>query len=108
MNFPENMVIDHINNNSLDNRKSNLRLCTKRENSLNCIKRVKGTSLYKGVHYEEGRKKYTAQIMVNRKHIFLGRFKTEDQAAMAYNIAALKYFGEFARPNINIMMQKSI
>ena len=106
MNFPSGYTIDHINNDSLDNRKENLRICTSRENSLNCIKRKTGTSVYKGVSFDKSRNKYASSIMVNRKTVHLGRFETEDQAAIAYNIAAVKYFGRFARPNDNIMMHK--
>jgi hypothetical protein len=105
MNFPENKIVDHINTNSLDNRKENLRICTNQENQMNGTKRMNGTSKYKGVYFDKSRNKFVANIMKDGKKVFTKRFDTEDQAAIAYNIAALKYFGEFARPNINIMMQ---
>jgi len=97
--------VDHINNNKLDNRKSNLRICTRMEN---CRKRGKPkrknklTSKYKGVSFQSGR--YRARIRVNNKELSLGRFKNEEDAALAYNEAALLYFGKYA--NINILETK--
>jgi len=100
-------IIDHINRDTLDNRKCNLRICSTAENNRNTIKRKDGlTSNYKGVYWKKEMKKYCAQINFNRKKIFIGYYDNEDQAAIAYNIAAVKYFGRFARPNENIMMNK--
>ena len=96
---PDGMQVDHINMNTLDNRKANLRLCTQSENRRNLKKQNgKFTSQYKGVkkahtpgnHWE-------ANICVNRKHIYLGSFDTEEQAHAAYCTAAKRYHGEFAR-----------
>jgi len=107
MNAQKGQIVDHINRNTLDNRKCNLRICTMAENNRNTIKRKDGiSSNYKGVCWKPKSRKYGAQINFNRKKIHLGYFETEDQAAIAYNIAAVKYFGRFARPNENIMMNK--
>ena len=106
-NFPTGFSVDHINGNTLDNRKSNLRICSHKENCRNVSKSLKKTSsVYKGVSFDKKSKKYHSYIKVNQKRHHLGYFETEDQASIAYNIAAVKYFGEFARPNINIMMHK--
>lgn len=90
--------VDHINRNKLDNRRSNLRICTKQQNQHNQGPR-RGTSRYKGVSYRRDTGKYTAQIHYNWKKISLGSFDTEEQAARAYNEAARKYHGEFAYQN---------
>lgn len=97
--------VDHANGDKLDNRKSNLREVTHSENFQNQMKRQTyagkpTTSIYKGVSLARKTGKWTAQIGVYGKPIVLGRFKNEVDAAHAYNKAALKYFGEFARINI--------
>lgn len=94
----EGFVVDHINGNTLDNRKCNLRLCSIKENVRNS-KSQKGTSKYKGVCFSEERGKWVASIKVERKTLALGRFDVEEQAARAYDKAALVWFGEFARIN---------
>lgn len=96
---PDDMIVDHINHNTLDNRKENLRICTHAENSRNRkINKYKNCSQYKGV-YEAGNR-YKASIRVDGKQKVLGYFDTEEKAAIAYNKGALKYYGEFANPNI--------
>lgn len=100
LNPPANMVIDHINGNKLDNRKCNLRVVTTHQNNMNRSKGVKGSSQYKGVSYIASRKRWMAGIQVNNKSINLGFYKSEVNAAQAYNFAAEKYFGEFAKYNI--------
>ena len=91
-------IVDHANMNGLDNRVSNLRLCTKQQNAVN-MKKYKGNSKYKGVSYCSDRKKYQAGIGVNGKRISLGRYKNELDAAIAYDAAAYTYYGDFARLN---------
>lgn len=98
---PSGLEIDHINGNGCDNRRNNLRLCTHKQNVRNCKKCAKQTSSkYKGVCWHKINRKWQAYIGVDGKIIYLGYFAIEDDAARAYNIAALKYFDEFAKPNI--------
>lgn len=89
--------VDHINGNPLDNRRENLRLCTPIQNSYNLRASSRNRTGFKGVHHHTGR--FVAAIKVNKKKIYLGRFKTPEEAARVYNAAALKYHGEFARFN---------
>lgn len=91
--------VDHINGNKLDNRLSNLRVCNTTQNSQNKTKTVKNTSGYKGVSWNDDKKKWNASIRVNGKTICLGNFGSKSAAARAYDTAARKYFGEFARLN---------
>lgn len=89
------VLVDHINGNGLDNRKSNMRLTNKAGNARNISKPHK----YKGIWFHKKNKNWCADIKVNYKKIGLGSFKDEKDAAHAYNEAALKYFGEFANLN---------
>lgn len=100
MGEPEGKLVDHINGNTLDNRKCNLRIADKRTNAQNMRANVNTTSKYKGVSYDKFRNKWRANIKVDNKQTYLGRFETEEEAAIAYNEAAEKYFGEYARLNI--------
>jgi len=97
---PKGMECDHINGDSLDNRKANLRSATRMQNSWNRGKSLRiGHSKYKGVTFFKREQKWGAKICVDGRRISLGRFKDEIQAAKAYDKAAKKYFGEFAKPN---------
>lgn len=97
---PLRLVTDHINGNGLDNRKINLRFCTNAQNIMNTPKRI-GSGRFKGIFFQKSRTNpWNARIYCNGKCIYLGCFKEEVNAALAYNSAAKKYFGEFARPNI--------
>jgi len=92
---------DHINGNGLDNRRVNLRESTSAQNRMNMSKqRGEYTSEYKGVSWDYRRKKWRAYIQVDRKHIYLGRFDSEVDAAKVYDAAAVEYFGAFAYTNI--------
>lgn len=106
LNFPEK-TIDHINGNGLDNRKQNLRLCSNAQNFRNRGKSVTNTSGYKGVTWSNQHRKWMAQISINYKRKTIGVFNSKDQAAIAYNIAALKYHGEFAKLN-NVMKFRNV
>lgn len=98
MSAPLGMEVDHINGDGLDNRRSNLRLCTGLENHFNLRKIKPATSKYKGVCVSpEGY--ITAYAYENDRTVYIGRFKTEEDAALAYNEATLKIHGEFARLN---------
>jgi hypothetical protein len=89
--------VDHINHDSLDNRRCNLRICSNAANGANQQKRrQKCTSKFKGVSWHKKSSKWTAYIIVKQKWIYLGVFASELQAATAYNKAALEHFGEYA------------
>ncbi len=92
---PEQLV-DHINGNGLDNRRENIRLCTKADNQRNQRRNSKNTTGYKGVSFDKGRGKYIASIQVLGTQIHLGRFSTAEEASKAYEEAASRYHGEFA------------
>lgn len=93
------LSVDHINGNKLDNRRCNLRACTQSENKRNRGKSKNNTSGYKGVHFYSPKKPWTVSIRVNNKQIFLGNFADPVDAAKAYDRAAIKYHGEFAKLN---------
>jgi len=99
MNTPEGMETDHINNDGLDNRKSNLRVCTKNQNMHNAEKRADNTSGMKGVYWHKAAKRWHVRIKVNKKYISLGYFDNIEDAGMEYDYAAVKYFEEFAKTN---------
>jgi len=85
---------DHKNRNKLDNRRYNLRPATDSQSQCNRNKQSNNTSGYTGVYWNRG--KWRADVRVNKKHIYLGRYNNPKEAAKAYNKAAIKYHGEFA------------
>jgi hypothetical protein len=91
--------VDHVNGDGLDNRRENIRCCTKQENHFNRNKHKSGYSIYKGISYNKKVNKWMARIRIDKKLLHLGYFLDEIEAAMAYDEAALKYFGEFANLN---------
>ena len=100
MNCPKDKIVDHINHNTLDNRKINLRICTRAENSYNQLKpTTKKTSIYKGVFWNKINKNWRSSIKLDVKKIDLGSFKDEVLAAKAYDIKAKELFGEFCYLN---------
>jgi len=96
LNPPKDKVVDHINGNLADNRRCNLRICTPKENARNCGKTKNVKCNYVGVQRTKNNT-YRARIMVDRKEIGLGTFKTEEEARQARLKAEKKYFGEYAR-----------
>jgi hypothetical protein len=97
------MRVDHVDGNGLNNRRSNLRICTNSQNSMNRrpIRNKRYTS-FKGIYFEPERLLWVAAIQVNGKTIKLGRFRQEEEAARAYDQAAKQHFGEFARLNFPV------
>lgn len=101
---PKGIDIDHINGNKLDNRKSNLRVVSHQQNCFNTKRRVSKTqgvnpSKYKGVTWRNDREKWRSRICINGHRIYLGLYETQEDAALAYNVAAKELFGEYARLN---------
>jgi hypothetical protein len=97
---PDGMDTDHINGNRLDNRRTNLRVCTTTQNVRNATKRENTSSRFKGVYWCKRVSKWMARVSLNSKGIYLGYFDDEIDAAKAYNEAAQKHYGEFAKLNV--------
>lgn len=93
------MVVDHINHDTRDNRLANLRVCTHSENLRNMVSIARSSSEYKGVSYYKRDKNFSAQIQVLGRKKHLGYFQLAKDAAVAYDDAAKKYFGQFAHLN---------
>ncbi len=92
---------DHIDGNGLNNQKNNLRVCSRQQNRHNSKSNKCSSSQYKGVAWHKQHKKWGANITINEKAISLGSFNDELQAARAYDLAAIYYFGDFANTNFN-------
>ncbi len=97
MGHPE-LDIDHIDGNCLNNQRSNLRICTRSQNMMNQSKAHRWDH-FKGVNWHKKAKKWRAYIKKDRKSIHLGHFDFSVDAAIAYNEAATRLFGEFASLN---------
>ena len=100
MNAPKGKLVDHRYGDSLDNRRDNLRLATHSQNQ--CNKRKTGSktsSKFRGVYFDKRRVQWQGYIRYNGKRVYLGCFKSENEAGEAYDAAAKKYHGEFARLN---------
>lgn len=93
------LEVDHRNGNKLDNRRDNLRLARRGENARNLRRHKKFSSRFKGVSWNGRDQLWDAGIQCDLKAIHLGQFSSEIQAALAYNKAAIKLFGEFASLN---------
>lgn len=101
------LVVDHINNNKLDNRRENLRHVSSSFNN----GRTKGkgaSSGYKGVSYYKRNRKYQVQIRTNGKQIALGYYHSKEEAARVYDEAAIKYYGKDTHLNFPAKQEKEI
>lgn len=99
--------VDHINGDGLDNQRANLRPVTSAQNAMNRQVRSDSLSGLKGVRrrrQRDGRwsNRWHAHIHTGGRRVFLGSFPSPEEAARAYDAAALKYFGEYARPNFPV------
>lgn len=99
MGEPVGMQVDHINGNTLDNRKSNLRVCTIGQNLLNRGPQKDNKTGFKGVSWSTVNKGYVVFIGANGKKKHLGTYKTPEEAARVYDAAARELHGEFAYQN---------
>lgn len=97
INAPAALQVDHII--KVDNRKSNLRLATNKENRRNEGLRKSNSTGAKGVNFDKRRKRYRAHITVDGRYIHLGYYSTIEEASIAYDRSAEQYFGKFARLN---------
>ena len=98
-NCPYGMVVDHINGNKLDNRKSNLRFCTRVQNRMNVTKYKNNKSGYKGVYWDKSHNIWRASITYNGRTVGLGRSHDRKYLASLYDMKAKEVFGEYARLN---------
>lgn len=97
---PDGVEIDHHNGDGLDNRRKNLRPATPSQNQANARKHADAQhSIYKGVTWHKGNEKYQASIQFQKRRHYLGHFSNQTHAARAYNAAAIKFFGDYARLN---------
>ena len=99
MNAKKGQEIDHINSDKLDNRKNNLRFCTHIENIMKIGIRKNNSTGYVGVSRKKTGRPFRAYLRSAGIQLFLGTFDTAEEAALAYNEAAKKHFGEFAYLN---------
>lgn len=95
---PEGLGVDHKNGNGLDNRRDNLRICSQHDNCKNMSKHKDGSSAYKGLTFRK-RGGWDVRINYAYKHIKVGYFNDEIEAAKAYDKKAKELYGEFAKLN---------
>lgn len=99
MGAPDGFDVDHINGDTLDNRKSNLRICSRSQNMANRKTNKNNKTGYKGVCLDNGR--IRAFIKKGGRKMHLGMFGSLESAARAYDAAAMLYFGEYAKTNFH-------
>jgi hypothetical protein len=101
MNAPKGLIVDHIYGDSLNNRRSNLRICTPAQNSYNRRPWHKSTSGYKGVYWHKYNRRWLGRITKYGKTYHLGSYTDPAEAARAYDKKAAELFGEYAYLNFN-------
>lgn len=99
MNNPKGYLIDHIDRNALNNKKSNLRLCNHSQNAINSTKNKNNTSGFKGVWWNKNSEVWQSAIMHKNKRYRLGSFEKKIDAVNSYNNKAKQLFREFAYIN---------
>ena len=99
MGFPDGMNVDHINHNTFDNRKSNLRIVTTSQNAMNHIRSSNNSSGATGVVWVKNRKKWKSQIKLNSQLIFLGEYDKFEDAEKRRKQAEEEYFCEYSYDN---------
>jgi hypothetical protein len=104
MNCPPDKVVDHINGDTLNNMKTNLRICSPSENGGNRRLNINNSTGYRGVWFNarSNTKPWQAQIKQDGQVIALGTFATAEEAALTYDTAAHSFFGQFARLNFPV------
>jgi AP2 domain/HNH endonuclease len=102
----QGVQVDHKNRDTLDNQRGNLRAATPRQNLANCPRPKRGitpgrraVSRYRGVSPQSSKNTWMAKIGDRGRQVYLGSFTTEEDAARAYNVAAIELYGEFATLN---------
>lgn len=88
--------VDHRNHDTLDCRKENLRIATRSQNQMNRYKNLNNTSGFKGVSWHKRDSEWRSQVVFEGRRIWLGRYRTKEEAAHAYDVKARELFGEFA------------
>lgn len=96
VNTPTGMSTDHINGNGLDNRRSNLRICTQQQNTLNSVKKKNNSSGYKNIWWDKSRMKWCVQIMHKGRKYSPGRFNDLETAVFIRDKHLQELHGEFA------------
>jgi len=99
---PPAVEVDHINRNGLDNRRANLRLATRAENTRNAKLSRRNTSGFRGVSFDHFSGRWLAIVKSDGKTYRLGAFATPEEAAFAYDFAAAALHGEFASTNFSL------
>ena len=99
---PKGMVVDHINHDGLDNRRSNLRICTNAQNVRNSRPCIGKTVKYKGVSFHKINRSFRANIKFQGKTVTIGCYEDEVAAAKAYDEKAKELYGEYAYLNFPV------